>query len=106
VHESDAQTREEYHWGYMTTNWFAPACGYSLAPAGASGVPELQALVAALHRRGLAVLIDVVFNHQGVPPSLMAIDKLYYFEIGPPDSSPIGAVAATTCGPGPPWRSA
>ena len=83
VHENDAQTRDEYHWGYMTTNWFAPACGYSLAPAGASGVPELQALVAAFHRRGMAVLIDVVFNHQGVPPSLMAIDKLYYFEIGP-----------------------
>jgi pullulanase/glycogen debranching enzyme len=83
VHENDAQTRSEYHWGYMTTSWFAPASSYSLAPTGASGVPEFQALVAALHRRGLAVLIDVVFNHQGVPPSLMAIDKLYYFEVGP-----------------------
>jgi pullulanase len=83
VTENDAATREEYHWGYMPANWFAPASDYSLAPTGASGVPELQALVSALHRRGLAVLLDVVFNHVGVSPSLMFIDKLYYFEVGP-----------------------
>ena len=83
VTENDTPTRDEYSWGYMPANWFAPASGYSLAPTGASGVPELQALVAALHRRGLAVLLDVVFNHVGVSPSLMFIDKLYYFEVGP-----------------------
>ncbi len=83
VTESDAATRDEYSWGYMPANWFAPASGYSLVPTGASGVLELQALVAALHRRGLAVLIDVVFNHVGGSPSLMFVDKLYYFEVGP-----------------------
>ena len=80
VSESDAATAAEYHWGYMPVNWFAPASSYGTAPAAASGVRELQELVAAFHRRGMAVLLDVVYNHVGLPPHLMAIDRLYYFE--------------------------
>jgi pullulanase/glycogen debranching enzyme len=80
VQEFDNRTREEYHWGYMTNNFFAPESSYALAPAQASGVRELQALVAAFHRRGMAVLLDVVYNHVGEPPHLMFIDRLYYFQ--------------------------
>jgi pullulanase/glycogen debranching enzyme len=80
VQEFDNRTPEEYHWGYMTNNFFAPESSYALAPARASGVRELQALVAAFHRRGLAVLLDVVYNHVGEPAHLMFIDRLYYFE--------------------------
>ncbi len=80
VQESDSKTAEEYHWGYMTNAYFAPASGYSRSPAEASGVRELQQLVRAFHERGMAVVLDVVYNHVGVPPHLMAIDSLYYFE--------------------------
>ncbi|HZP61757.1 MAG TPA: alpha-amylase family glycosyl hydrolase, partial [Opitutaceae bacterium] len=80
VQEFDNRTPEEYHWGYMTSNFFAPESSYSLDPARASGVRELQELVRAFHRRGIAVLLDVVFNHVGEPAHLMFIDKLYYFE--------------------------
>ena len=80
VQEFDNRVREEYHWGYMTVNWFAPASGYAMDPAKASGIGELQALVAAFHRRGMAVVLDVVYNHQGEPGHLLFIDKLYYFE--------------------------
>ncbi|MEI6108044.1 MAG: alpha-amylase family glycosyl hydrolase [Opitutae bacterium] len=81
VHENDARTRQEYHWGYMTTNFFAPASSYGLDAAKASAVKELQALVAAFHRQGMAVIIDVVYNHTGEPAHLLFIDKLYYFEL-------------------------
>jgi len=80
VQEFDNQSREEYHWGYMPVNWFAPASAYALDPARASGIGELQDLVAAFHRRGMAVVLDVVYNHQGVPAGLVAIDRHYYFE--------------------------
>ncbi|MDD2762430.1 MAG: alpha-amylase family glycosyl hydrolase [Opitutaceae bacterium] len=80
VQEFDNATPEEYHWGYMPVNWFAPASSYALAPEKASQVRELQELVTAFHRRGMAVLLDVVYNHVGVPPHLMQVDKLYYFE--------------------------
>ncbi|WP_414663219.1 alpha-amylase family glycosyl hydrolase [Horticoccus sp. 23ND18S-11] len=81
VHEFDNVTDDEYHWGYMTNNFFAPESSYALEPQKASGVHELQALVAAFHRRGMAVVVDVVFNHVGVPAHLMFVDKLYYFEL-------------------------
>ncbi len=80
VQEFDNTTTDEYHWGYMTNNFFAPESGYALAPEAASGVRELQELVAAFHRRGMAVVLDVVFNHVGVPEHLMAVDRSYYFE--------------------------
>jgi pullulanase/glycogen debranching enzyme len=80
LQEFDNATPEEYHWGYMTNNYFAPESSYSLAPAAASGVRELQELVAALHRKGIAVVLDVVYNHVGVPEHLALIDRTYYFE--------------------------
>jgi pullulanase/glycogen debranching enzyme len=80
IQEFDNQTVEEYHWGYMTNNYFAPESSYALAPEQASGVAELQALVAAFHRRGLAVILDVVYNHVGEPAHLMFVDRMYYFE--------------------------
>ncbi|HVU25024.1 MAG TPA: alpha-amylase family glycosyl hydrolase [Opitutus sp.] len=80
VQENDSRTPQEYHWGYMTNNFFAPHSGYALAPAEASGVRELQDLVRAFHRRGMAVILDVVYNHVGEPAHLMFLDRRYYFE--------------------------
>ena len=81
LHEFDNRTREEYHWGYMTANFFAPTSAFGLDAAKATQVKELQALVAAFHRQGIAVVVDVVYNHVGEPAHLMFIDKLYYFEL-------------------------
>ncbi len=81
VQEFDNRTPEEYHWGYMTNNYFAPESSYALDPRRASGIGELQELVAAFHRRGIAVILDVVYNHVGEPAHLMFVDKLYYFEV-------------------------
>ncbi|WP_404423157.1 alpha-amylase family glycosyl hydrolase [Nibricoccus sp. IMCC34717] len=80
VQEFDNRTREEYHWGYMPTNYFSPESSYSSDPVSAAGIRELQDLVAAFHRRGMAVILDVVYNHVGEPAHLVFIDKLYYFE--------------------------
>jgi pullulanase len=80
VQENDAKTPGEYHWGYMTNNFFAPHSGYSSDSKKATGVKELQSLVAAFHRRGMAVILDVVYNHVGEPAHLMFVDRLYYFE--------------------------
>jgi 1,4-alpha-glucan branching enzyme len=81
VQENDSESAEEYHWGYMTTNYFAPHSGYALDPARASGIDEFRELVRALHRRGIAIVLDVVYNHVGVPGHLLFLDKLYYFNL-------------------------
>jgi isoamylase len=54
------------YWGYNTIGYFAPHAGYSAAVrAGRPGgqVAEFQGMVDTLHRAGLEVVLDVVFNH-------------------------------------------
>lgn len=51
------------HWGYMTTNFFAPEDRYASQPGEA--IIELKQLVKAFHDRGIAVFLDVVYNHTG-----------------------------------------
>ncbi len=80
IQEFDNKAVDEYHWGYMTNNFFSPESSYSLDPTRASGVREFQEVVRAFHRRGIAVLLDVVYNHQGEPAHLLLVDRLYYFE--------------------------
>jgi pullulanase len=73
--------RHGYHWGYMPVNFFAPESSYALVPELGSQVEEFQALVAAFHRQGIAVIMDVVYNHIGDPNPLLFIDKHYYFQL-------------------------
>jgi pullulanase len=81
------------HWGYMTSGFFAPESYYAsdggLAPGGSSGLfgrglDEFKTLVKAFHRRGIAVLMDVVYNHVSEYDQnpFKAIDKKYYFRLG------------------------
>ena len=77
----DRYDKREYHWGYMSTNFFAPESSYALVPECGSQIEELQALVAAFHRHGIAVILDVVYNHVGEPNHLLHIDKEYYFHL-------------------------
>ena len=79
VQEFDNEKPEDYHWGYMPVNYFAPASAYATAPARASQIGEFHELVAAFHDAGLAVILDVVYNHVGEPNHLFSIDKYYYF---------------------------
>lgn len=81
IQEFDNEEKEDYHWGYMTNSYFAPESSYAQEPQKLSGIGELQDLVEAFHRRGIAVVLDVVYNHVGVPGHLMFIDKLYYFTV-------------------------
>ena len=82
IQAHDAKTPEEYHWGYMTVNYFSPAPQYALAPEKGSQLQEFAAVVEALHNRGLAVILDVVYNHVGEPNFLGFIDKQYHFLLG------------------------
>ncbi len=81
VQENDSQSYSEYHWGYMTANFFSPASSYASDPESASQVNEFRELVSNIHSRGMAVILDVVYNHVGEPAHLMYIDKMYYFHL-------------------------
>ncbi|MDR1818127.1 MAG: hypothetical protein LBR07_08195 [Puniceicoccales bacterium] len=80
VTEFERGAAAEYHWGYMPVNWFAPASAYASNPAAASQVAEFRDLVDAAHAAGIAVVLDVVYNHTGNPNPLLLLDKGYFLE--------------------------
>lgn len=79
IHEFDTIDPKEYGWGYMPVNYFSPASQYASNAAKASQIAEFRAVVEAFHAVGLAVILDVVYNHVGEPNFLQYIDKEYYF---------------------------
>lgn len=81
IQEFDNRHPDEYHWGYMTVNYFAPESSYALEPEKASQIEEFRGLVQDFHDEGIAVILDVVYNHVGEPNHLLFIDKFYYFHL-------------------------
>lgn len=51
------------YWGYSTHSFFSPHPGYCVTPEQGTHVREFRDLVKALHRAGIGVIMDVVFNH-------------------------------------------
>jgi len=51
------------YWGYDPLAFFAPHRGYASDPAPGAQVKEFKRMVHALHRAGIEVILDVVFNH-------------------------------------------
>lgn len=54
---------QSYNWGYDPQNFNAPEGSYSTNPNTTSRILELKMLVQALHRAGIGVILDVVYNH-------------------------------------------
>ena len=70
------------YWGYNTVSWFAPTRRYAVKDA----VVELKQAVKALHKAGIEVILDVVYNHTaegnqlGPTLNFRGIDnRAYYF---------------------------
>jgi isoamylase len=54
---------EGNYWGYMPLNFFSPHQGYSAASDAETASAEFKSMVKALHRAGIEVILDVVYNH-------------------------------------------
>jgi len=51
------------YWGYSTMSFFAPKGRYSSSGSMGEQVREFKGMVKELHRAGIEVILDVVFNH-------------------------------------------
>ncbi|MGZ8935594.1 MAG: glycogen debranching protein GlgX [Methylobacter sp.] len=51
------------YWGYSTHSFFSPHPGYCVTPEQGTHIKEFRDLVKALHKAGMGVIMDVVFNH-------------------------------------------
>jgi isoamylase len=85
--------RRRNFWGYSTVGFFAPMARYSYAASlGAPGpavADELKLLVRECHKRGIEVVLDVVFNHtaegdeRGPTLSFRGLDNRVYYMLAP-----------------------
>ncbi len=51
------------YWGYSTHSFFSPHPGYCVTPEQATHLREFRDLIKGLHKAGIGVIMDVVFNH-------------------------------------------
>ncbi len=63
VPDSTARLGLKNYWGYSSHSFFAPHPDYCISPERGSQVTEFRDLVKALHRAGIGIILDVVYNH-------------------------------------------
>lgn len=99
--EQDAQGQLRNYWGYTPINFFAPHNGYSVEKDPIKVVYEFRDMVKALHRNGIEVILDVVFNHtaeggaDGPTYNLKGIENKSYYML---DSGNYKYLDYTGCG--------
>jgi glycogen operon protein len=59
----DAPDGRRNYWGYQPVSFFAPHQAYSSRPDALGALDEFRDMVKELHRAGIEVILDVVFNH-------------------------------------------
>jgi glycogen operon protein len=75
------------YWGYNTLGYFAPMSRYSCDAEDGGQVNEFKQMVKALHRVGIEVILDVVYNHTcegnhlGPVLSMKGIDNTTYYRV-------------------------
>jgi isoamylase len=77
------------YWGYSTVGFFAPKSGFAATGKLSMQVDEFKALIKELHRNGIEVMLDVVFNHtaegneNGPYISFRGLDNRTYYMLTP-----------------------
>lgn len=72
-----------YNWGYVTSAYNSPEGWYATDINNESRIRELKQLIAALHERGIGVILDVVYNHTANSASFNALVPHYYYRYQP-----------------------
>ncbi|OGR41899.1 MAG: type I pullulanase [Elusimicrobia bacterium GWA2_61_42] len=83
----NADSTSAYNWGYMPVNFNSPEGAYASNPADLSRVREAKQMIDAFHRKGLKVIMDVVYNHTAETRSRIynfnALAMDYYYRVNP-----------------------
>jgi len=86
LREVDGKSLTNY-WGYDPHSFFAPETSYCYSPKDRSPITEFRDMVKALHKAGIEVILDVVFNHtsegqhQGPIINFKGIDNSIYYHL-------------------------
>ncbi len=69
-----------YSWGYNSACYFAPENSLSDNKANGKAYQDLKELVDSLHQAGIAVVLDVVYNHTFQDAPMWKIDSASYYD--------------------------
>ena len=75
------------YWGYSTVSFFAPHSAFCVKPEEGAHLNEFRDMVKALHKAGIEVILDVVFNHstegnhEGPTINFKGIDNAVYYHL-------------------------
>jgi isoamylase len=92
------------YWGYNTVGFFAPESSYRAGKTPGCQVTEFKTLVRELHRAGIKVILDVVYNHTaegselGPTLSFRGLDNRSYYSLAPLESPGRFYVNHSGCG--------
>ncbi|MBE6350243.1 MAG: glycogen debranching protein GlgX [Spirochaetaceae bacterium] len=81
------------YWGYSTIAFFAPKASYAANKAPGAVVSEFKEMVREMHKNGLEVILDIVFNHtaegneKGLSLSFRGLDNSIYYILEEKDKS-------------------
>ncbi len=79
------------YWGYNSIGFFAPHNEYAVSGHAGEQVQEFKVMVKTLHRAGIEVILDVVYNHtaeggaDGPVLSFKGLDNRAYYRLDPAD---------------------
>jgi glycogen operon protein len=79
------------YWGYSSIGYLAPHALYAATGRDGEQVREFKGMVKALHRAGIEVILDVVYNHTaegnhlGPMLSFKGVDNVSYYRLMPED---------------------
>lgn len=77
------------YWGYNSLSFFAPHADYAASDHAGGQVREFKDMVKKLHKAGLEVILDVVYNHTaegnhfGPMLGMKGLDNLHYYRLVP-----------------------
>ncbi|MCW3008378.1 MAG: glycogen debranching enzyme GlgX [Solirubrobacterales bacterium] len=79
------------YWGYSSIGYLSPHALYAAGGSGHEALREFKGMVKALHRAGIEVILDVVYNHTaegnhlGPMLSFKGVDNASYYRLVPDD---------------------
>jgi isoamylase len=85
------ERRLSNYWGYSSIGYLAPHGAYAASGVDGEQVREFKGMVKALHRAGIEVILDVVYNHTaegnhlGPMLSFRGVDNASYYRLMPDD---------------------
>lgn len=102
--DNDEHDDKSYRWGYMPVHFNSPDGWYASCTTDASRVSEFKKLVDAIHKAGMKVIMDVVYNHTAEDSNEFNVDARFSFNALVPryyyrtcGNTPVAHTGDSTC---------